>query len=82
MLRRVALGFTLGIAAILVLGPGLFAQDETPTKVNVQNRAGDLPFSTSVGTEVEHVDLASGDLVVHIPIAHVTKGAVWTLILG
>ena len=36
------------------------AHDETPTAVTVQNRTGDLPFSQTVGTGVEHVDIGSG----------------------
>src|SRR3954468_11203858 len=44
------------------------AQDETPTKVTDQNRSGDLPFSTTVGSDVEHVVVSSGNLVVTIPI--------------
>src|SRR6266568_4893961 len=47
------------------------AQDEIPTKVTDQNRSGDLPFSTTVGTGVEHVVVSSGNLTVNIPIAHV-----------
>jgi YD repeat-containing protein len=42
--------------------------DETPTKVTSQNRSGDLPFSTSVGTPIEHVDVASGALNIKIPL--------------
>jgi RHS repeat-associated protein len=49
----------------------LRAQDETPTTVTVQNRSGDLPFSASIGTELEHVDVASGNLIVHIPFTSV-----------
>jgi hypothetical protein len=45
-----------------------FAQDETPTAVTVQNRTGDLPFSQTVGTGVEHVDIGSGNLIVDFPI--------------
>ena len=44
------------------------AQDEIPIKVNNQNRTGDLPFSTSVGTDIEHVDMASGNLILNIPV--------------
>lgn len=43
------------------------AQDETPTKVTDQNRSGDLPFSTSIGTQIEHVDVASAALNITIP---------------
>src|SRR6266446_224935 len=49
------------------------AQDEAPSVVTDQNRSGDLPFSSVVGTNLEHVVVASGDLVVNIPIIH-TKG--------
>jgi hypothetical protein len=47
------------------------AQDETPTAVTVQNRSGDLPFSSSIGTDIEHVDVSSGNLIVHIPFTSV-----------
>src|SRR5258708_11248768 len=61
------------IAAALFFGfvLDLRAQDETPTTVTVQNRSGDLPFSSSIGTDVEHVDVASGNLIVHIPFTSV-----------
>jgi len=59
----------LGLAAFLYQSQTLHAQDETPTAVTDQNRSGDLPFSTSLGSHVEHVVLATGDLVVNIPIA-------------
>src|SRR5437899_3100834 len=56
-------------AAILLLSAStLFAQDETPTRVTNQNRSGELPFSSSIGTAVEHVDAASGGLHVRIPL--------------
>src|SRR5437016_5295303 len=45
-----------------------FAQDEVPTKVTVQNRSGELPFSAAIGTGIESVDAASGNLMVTIPI--------------
>ena len=38
------------------------AQDEVPTRITNQNRIGDLPYSTSIGTEIEHVDMATGAL--------------------
>src|SRR6476646_5778541 len=44
------------------------AHDETPTAVTVQNRTGDLPFSQTVGTGMEHVDIGSGNLIVNVPI--------------
>ncbi len=47
------------------------AQGETPTRVTDQNRSGDLPFSSSIGTDIEHVDLASGALNIKIPLIHI-----------
>jgi RHS repeat-associated protein len=45
------------------------AQDETPTQVTVQNRTGDMPYSATIGSDIEHVDLTSLSLAVTIPIA-------------
>jgi RHS repeat-associated protein len=63
------------IAATLIaaccLAPLSIAQDETPTKVTAQNRSGELPFSTSIGTQIEHVDVASAVLNVTIPLIKV-----------
>jgi RHS repeat-associated protein len=47
----------------------LQAQWEIPTAVNNQNRAGDLPFSTSIGSANESVDIGSGNLTFTLPIA-------------
>jgi RHS repeat-associated protein len=55
-------------SAIVLASCMLFCQDETPTAVTVQNHTGDLPFSQTVGTGVEHVDIGSGNLIVDIPI--------------
>src|SRR4051812_12368448 len=55
------------VLACLVAVFRLYA-DETPTKVTAQNRTGDLPFSASLGTDIEHVDIAGGHLVIRIPI--------------
>src|SRR5579859_3136920 len=49
----------------------LHGQDEIPTQVTVQNRSGELPFSSTVGTDVEYVDATGGGLHVSIPILHV-----------
>ena len=62
------LGATLIVLATAIPAIG---QDETPTSVTVQNRSGDLPFSMSVGSDIEHVDVGSGNLVVHIPLSSV-----------
>ena len=35
------------------------------------NNTGDLPYSTSVGTDTEHVELSTGNLIVHIPFVDV-----------
>lgn len=61
------------IACVLTLAVNLpaLSQSETPTRVTNQNRSGDLPFSISVGTSIEHVDAASGALNVTVPIVSV-----------
>lgn len=56
------------IASILLFPVIVFAQNEVPTRITNQNRIGDLPYSTSIGTETEHVDMATGALNVNIPI--------------
>ena len=53
--------------ALFLLALAALAQDETPKEVNNQNRSGDLPFSSSVGTEVESVDISTGHLSVRMP---------------
>jgi RHS repeat-associated protein len=53
---------------VLCIGRLAAAQVMTPTTITDSNRMGNLPFSTSVGTTVEHVDLASGALTVSIPL--------------
>jgi RHS repeat-associated protein len=56
------------IASILLFSVIAFAQNEIPTRITNQNRIGDLPYSTSIGTDIEHVDMATGALNVNIPI--------------
>lgn len=57
------------ISAILLLCCSLGnCQDETPTAVTPQNRTGDLPYSASLGTDIEHIDLVSGNLMINVPI--------------
>src|SRR5437867_10268806 len=70
-MRHKLLTRVMGVAAAFVLSALPSFADETPTKVTAQNRGGDLPFSTSVGTGVERVDLGSGNLIFTIPIASV-----------
>src|SRR5262245_3165914 len=60
-----------GVVTVLPPVPPLCAQNEVPTKVTNQNRSGELPFSDSVGTAIEHVDVASGTLSVQIPIVSI-----------
>jgi hypothetical protein len=67
--KRAACGVLL--SSLAIVGSGV--AQETPTQVTTQNRTGDLPFSTAIGTDIEHVDLASGSLIVSIPILD-TKG--------
>ncbi len=77
---RFAVGFLshIPIRAILAISllaflaaSSSFAQDEMPTRVTDQNRSGDLPFSATVGTDLEHVVIAGGNLTVNIPFANV-----------
>src|ERR1700730_10806211 len=51
--------------------PSFLPAQEIPTKVNIQNRTGDLPFSSQIGSAIEHVDLSSGALNVRIPISSI-----------
>jgi hypothetical protein len=59
--------FGASIAMTMFVATAL-AQYETPTAVTDQNRTGPLPYSTSIGSDVEEVDIASGNLAVTIPI--------------
>ena len=52
----------------LSFAPAALAQNEIPAKVTNQNRTGDLPFSTTVGTAIEHVDVATASLNVELPL--------------
>src|SRR5437867_8079670 len=61
----------LSCCAIILVPSLLFSQDETPTAVSVQNRTGELPFSQTVGTGAEHVDIGSGNLIVDVPIVSI-----------
>src|SRR5579859_3079009 len=61
--RLLLVFFALGIYA--------FAQDEIPTEITPQNRGGELPFSSTVGTPIEQTDVTGGGLHVTIPIMHV-----------
>src|SRR5437016_1505612 len=54
-------------ASIICCTPLVWGQDEIPTRVTTQNRTGNLPFSTTIGSDIEHVDLATGNLIVKIP---------------
>lgn len=56
---------------VLLLCLSALAQDEIPTRVTQQNRSGDLPFQSTVGTDVEKVDIATGNLTLHIPLVSV-----------
>jgi RHS repeat-associated protein len=68
MFRRNLFFLCESILLVVALAVVVAAQDETPLQVTNQNRSGDLPFSTSIGTGAEQVDLASGSLKIRIPI--------------
>ena len=51
----------------LVTCSSLMAQDSVPMAVTINNRTGDLPFSAQIGSQFEHVELSSGNLIVTIP---------------
>lgn len=59
--------------AISLLGSTdrLLAQDAAPTAVTLNNRTGDIPYSDQLGSNFEHIDLATGNLVVTVPIVNV-----------
>lgn len=59
------------LSAISLYGSASAAQDVVPTQVTDQNRSGDLPFSSAVGSDLERVVISTENLVVNIPIAHV-----------
>ena len=60
------------IVAVFTLTVATLCQtDEIPTRVTDQNRTGDLPFSATVGTDIESVDIATGALHVRVPIVQV-----------
>jgi RHS repeat-associated protein len=52
-------------------GRPLSAQDEVPTKVTVQNRSGDLPFSAKIGVDIEQLDIIGGSPLLRLPILHI-----------
>src|ERR1700692_4066652 len=68
MFQRNLLFLCESILLVIALAVVVAAQDETPLQVTNQNRSGDLPFSTSIGTGAEQVDVASGTLKIRIPI--------------
>ena len=37
-----------------------------PTVVTAENNTGELPYSTTIGSGTEHVDLASGNLLINV----------------
>ncbi|HSA92122.1 MAG TPA: hypothetical protein VLE48_03855, partial [Terriglobales bacterium] len=67
-MRRTKYTIAVELFLAMILLPAAQGQDETPKTVTNQNRSGDLPFSTSIGTDVESVDIGSGGLSVRIPI--------------
>src|SRR2546430_6778598 len=54
---------------LLISTRALFCQtEEIPTRITDQNRTGDLPFSATIGSDIENVDIATGALHIRIPI--------------
>ena len=62
-----------GIAGLLAANSAVGQSIPTvqPTAVTDQNRTGPLPFSSSVSSPVDSLDLSSGNLSLHIPILSV-----------
>jgi YD repeat-containing protein len=73
MKLRAALRFFVLFPLVQV---GLSQSPVVPMATTDQNRSGSLPFSSSVGTSIEHVDLASGALQLHIPLLSVSAHGV------
>jgi YD repeat-containing protein len=71
MANKCLLWVARGTFAVFLLARPCLAQDVTPTAVTTQNRGGDLPFSSTIGTDIERVDVSSGNLIVTIPITSV-----------
>ena len=61
----------LTVLSILVSAQSVAAQDTIPTAITLNNTTGDQPYSTQVGTDTEHVELATGNLIVTIPFLNV-----------
>jgi hypothetical protein len=69
--RTLVLGAAIALWMSMLTPSSALSQDEIPTKVTNQNRTGSLPFSTSIGMDIEQVDFGSGNLILHVPIAMV-----------
>jgi RHS repeat-associated protein len=54
----------------VLAGRPLSAQDEVPTQVTAQNRSGDLPFSVTIGADIEKLDMIGGTPLLRLPILH------------
>ncbi len=61
----------LFLCLFLSFSIAVYAQDSIPTAITSGNNTGDLPYSTSIGTDTEHVELSSGNLIVNIPFVDV-----------
>jgi YD repeat-containing protein len=57
--------FTAFVAVLCVSGAS--AQDTVPSAITPSNNSGDLPYSTQVGSDTEHVELSNGNLIINIP---------------
>ena len=72
----------IAVFVMLFIPLRMQGQDETPTAVTNQNRAGNLPYTSSIGTDVESVDVVSGNLKIRIPIVSLKgRGLDWDFVL-
>jgi RHS repeat-associated protein len=66
-----AFAIGLGLLPACAFSQGIAAA--VPTAVTDQNRTGPMPYTASMGTGVENVDLSTGNLSIRIPLVHVNS---------
>ena len=70
-MRMTRIMFRAIASYVVLVGISQAQTGDIATRVTDQNRTGDLPFSTSIGSSVEHVDLGTGALNIKIPLIDV-----------